>query len=879
MNDVIQKELEKNYSKVVKKDLQVKEGIEKLTNAYEKTKKSNATNLKGELKEFTGTDKEINQAHKAELEKIKDYNKDQLAGVKVKETEVSKNHEEAEEKSVQKLEKEIARLEKAKEKLNSDFEKLTQKVLAQYNKDVEANQKEQDKISKDNVSEQEDLQEKYNDKEAKYNEKSAALNEKREAKITKLNEASTKKIEKLNDGIVKQREKVDKQLADAVPIFEEKLEEVNALLAQEQAEFESKLGDIKETLDSKLQRRNKFLEKAENENDSKAAKIQRKEIKQLEQSADREIKTLEKAHNDRKVDLEAKKLELLKNNLEQIAAVEREFVNFKEDNLMQVEINKVTLADEITKAKLDTELKLQDELAKFSEFAAKHKDQTAKALKESELALNEQKDLEMKLVIEFDKTNQQNEIQLNEDLSLNLKDQQIAELAKINECSVNDVDLAINLAKLENEREVQNFQTESDTLENDKLSAIKLHESDNKKLAGVKAEFLSNQEALVVLYQKRAEELLEAEELEINNRVNLKVKFLETQIKRVEQDLKTLVSDIELSNKQELNLYNKEIEKIASADQKEVTAFKQSEEDAIQALVDEKKELDPKADKARIMELDSIIESRKQNYRQELKQKEDFVFAKTQLFQENILLANQRKDKAVEEAKEMSTLETNDLNQALEVAQQNKEVELQEAKARYDKTVNNTNLFKNNSTNRNQSMTEENTMYFNNRVNKENKSIEDAKSLFEQRRNESNQVLDNKIQVQEQNRVNHNEELKNNAAQKEQELEAKLAEFKSQVAASNQDEQKRLQEQASKLSAANGESQNKHNQTVRETAATLRTQQAKYESSVANIDKKQDVETKNFEAEQTRVQKEYDIELKKGLQSIKTKLDSDIKAL
>lgn len=879
MNEAIQKQLDKNYKNVAKKDVQTQEAFQKQSDKFEALKKANATTVKNEMKDLLQSEKEVKNTEKAELKTIKETNKDQLAAVKVKQDETNKKYDELELKSQSKLQKELERLATQKEKLNAAYQKLSENVESQYNKDVEANQKEQQRIEQEGQKTQEKLATEFAEKQAKHVEKIAQIEEKRDALIAKLNEQTEKKIAKLEEGVVKQREKVDKQLADQVPIFEEKLKEIEELIAREQNEFETKRKDINDTLNSKVERRNKFLEKAENENDAKAAKIQRKEIKQLEQAADREIKALEKTHTDRQTDLSVKKKELLKNNLEQIAAIEREFVNFKEDNLMQIELNKVTLNDEITKAKLDTELKLLDEKAKFNEYTQKLNDEQAKEQKETELKQIEQRDLLQKLLIAFNKTNADNLHQLEEDIALNQKEVQIAELQKLNESANIECDRNIALAKLESDKEIANHQCDFDTIKSQKQSLIKQFKLDSDRLASVKSEFTSNQEGLAAKLQERAEKLLELEETEILNRINLKVAQLNEQVSFIEDDYLQIASTIELALNQELDQYNKEIEKIAAEDQKALQDYKTETETLIQSLVEEKKELDPKADKDKILALDKEIEKKRKAFTLEYKQKEDFIFAKTQVFQANIELAKQRKNEALAEVKTVSDQEKQELQAALDFVHKQKELELAEAAKRCDHTVQNAQNYKNLVTNRNQKTTEQNNVYLQNRVNKEESAINDTLKRFEQHRNQSTNELEANVLKQEDLRDKANNELKSNANLRESELEAKLSEIKQKRQRQAAIEQTDLQEQASKRSSETAQVEKVYNDSVRAHAKKQQELQAKYEADVQDIDKKQVVEKKQFEAEQSRVQKEYDIELKKGLLAIKTKLDTDIKAL
>ena len=607
MNEVLQKELEKNYSKVQKKDLQVKDNSEILLNGYNKKVKDFAATVKADNKDYTAVDKKIKDEHKGALKSIKDAYKDNASVIASNVKDANKKYEDDIAKADAKNLKEVTKQEGLIEKVNNAFDKENDKVLKDYEKSVEDTNKDIEKINGTFAADSEKLQEKLNDRKAKYDEKVAALNEKRDAKVAKFNETSQKKIEKLNEDINKQRAKTDKQVADLVPIYDEKMAEVNGLINEEKEEHENKAGNINSTLDSKVSRRNKFLEKAENENDTKAAKQQRKEIKQLQQNADRELKILQKAHEDRNKDLSAKKREINKNNLENVAAIEREFTSFKEDNLMQIELNKVALSDDITKTKLDTELKLLDELSKFDEFQSKHADNVANVLEKKDKAIQEQEDILVKFLVEFDKTNEINAAKHIEELAARDKELQIAAITKDSDYSLAKNALDVKIAKLDAEKDILDKKIDQDVLVNEENELLKYHRNDYDKQASGKTEFLLSQQALCEMAQERSKDVLDFEELEIENRSGLKVRFLEEQRIRIEKDYAELKGRIEHAFGVEEARFEGEIAAVAAKDKEAMIEFKNIKEEEIQQLVDEKKELDPQADKRRIKDLSDLI--------------------------------------------------------------------------------------------------------------------------------------------------------------------------------------------------------------------------------------------------------------------------------
>jgi len=879
MSEILQKAMDKNYSKVQKKEIKLEEFSGKLISNYEKKVKELSTVLKDENKVQKAKDKEIKDEHKKVLKDIKDEYKVNTDAVSKKVKEANEKYSDEISKADSKNEKEVTKLNGLIERANNSYTKETEKVQKKYDSDVENGNNDLAKIEEKFQDDSAKLQEKFDERKAKYDEKVATLSEKRDTKIAKLNETSQKKIEKLLNDNDTQRAKTDKQLADLVPIYQEKLNEMEELIQEEKDEHDSKSGNIKSTLDSKVSRRNKFLEKAENENDSKAAKQQRKEIKQLQTNADRELKILAKAHEDRKKDLVAKKREVNKNNLEQIAAVEREYTNFKEDNLMQIELNKVSLSDTITKTKLDTELKLQDELSKFNDFEAKHAGQVGEVVKKKDLDVKDKEDELVKLEVEFDKENEINAAKLSEELANLEKGLQIAAFTKVHDYDLAKNKLDVALTKYQAEQDILDDKFATDNLVADESALLRYHRNDYDKQASVKAEFYNSQEALRLMMQERAQEVLAYEELEAENRANLKVKFLETQKSTLDGDFEKLKERIEYAYNQEEAYFRNEIEVLAAKDKDLLIEFTNGKEAEIQELVDEKKELDPQADKRRIRDLSETIEDKKAALTADIRQKEDAINVKIGIYQDNLDLATSRRNLALEEARKLYDMQSEDLANAINLVSNDKDAELSNARERQANTVANSNNFMNLATSRNSITTEENTKYLTDREDKENKIIDDAKVLFENNKNNTTIEKDHKLSDFETAKNDVIEKLKDETMEEERKQEEKAQEVSAMIAQSESKATQRLNTQAQNLTNAIREIDTALKQKEADTAADLRTKENRYKEAVAQIDKKADVEKKTYEAEQARVQKEFEIELKKSITNINSRLEADIKAL
>lgn len=879
MNEVLQKELDKNYAKVQKREMKVKETSEKLLADYDKKIKELATALKAENKELQALDKKFKDEHKETLKSLKADFKTKNADFNAKIKEANATYNAEIKKADEVFLKEETKLNGLIEKAKNADEKEIANVLKEKDKNLANLKKELEKIEANFVSDTEKLDKKLNDRKEKYDEKVASLKEKRDEKIAKLNETSQNKIAKLNNDIEEERAKKDKQLADLVPIFKKKMAEIDELLSGETDEYENKTGNIKATLDSKVTRRNKFLEKAENEGDSKAAKQQRKEIKQLQLNAERELKILKTGFEDRNKDLFIKKREINVNNLEKIAAIDKDFTSYSEDNLMQVEMNKVSLAHDITKAKLDTDLKLQDELSKFNEFEVKHKEVVAETLKEKEALVAIKEDEMTKLLIEFDQTNEVNVSKLKEEIASKKKELKIAEIRKDSDYTNSKIKLDTEINTLESEQRILERQLELDIEMNDANLELSFYKNDFDKQAAVKNEFLHSQNVSVELAQSRAKEILEFEELEVENRANLKIKFLEEQQKKNVKDLVNLRNRADNSFEGEKAFFESEIAILSDNDKSEIAEFRKKKELEIETLVEEKNKLDQVAEKKKIKELSDKIGTMRNQLVADLREKEDVVTVKVRIFQDNLEAATRRKELALQEIKEMHDAFETDIKYAIELINQNKEAELQEAKARYAKTLQNSNNFMNLATNRNAVTTEEHTKYLTDREDTLNRHITSIKSEFENFKNNVNTAKDEKMSDLDVEKNVLIERVKRESLREEEKLEAVIREVAALVKDAGAKAAERISVASKELSAKNRESSEKAKQAVTVANQEFKQKENEYKNEVVQIDKKQNVETKSYEAEKSRVQKEHDIELKKEISKIKLKLDTDIKAL
>lgn len=879
MSEIVEKKLNKNYGAVQKTEVKYNESIEKIETQHEKVMKQLATTLKSETKQYKDLEKEVKAEHKALLKKIKDEYKEATKAVadKVKE---ANNLYKAEIKAADELNvKTVTKIKGLIEKANNDAVKLNEKVQKQYNKDVEDNDKEQASIQANFEEDTQKENDKFQAKKEKYEEKVQTLNEKRDNKTAKLKETSEKKITKLQEDIRKQREKTDNLHESNLPVYEQKIADLDQQLQEERDEYNEAVAEIKKTLDEKLTRRNKFLEQAENQGDNKAAKIQRKEIKVINQNAERELKTLKQAHDERIKDLNAKKLEINKNNLESIAAIEREFTNFEQDALMQIELNRVTLTDDLETVRLETELKLKDELSKFNQIENAHIIKLGELVQEKDNAINDQVDLRMKLDIQFEKENLINAKKLEELLALRNKELEQAQIKKDQDYKLAQNKLDATLAKTTAEQAILDKQLDQDIIVNEEEELLKLHRNDYDKQASIKNEFFASLGDTTEGINKRVEELLKLEEQEIENRFNLKTSFLEEQRKAQENEHARLLSRVEYAYSQEEDYFKEEIDKLSKKDLAELDKYKEKKEEEIDTIAEGKVDLDPQADHRRIKEIDAQIADVRKEIQEEANRVKAEIAEKTNIYEANLELARQRKMAAKDELEQVYAELNQDVNLALEVLSNAKESELADARARYQKALEKTATIGNYAVTRNTLTTEENTKYLNDREDTENNIINTTKASFEDFRNTTNANKDNQLSNLEQQK----QEINETAANAVQAEEQKQEEFASQIANTingyENDATAKLNAQATAHAKQIATFEQTQNNVVADANKSLTIKDNQYKEAVASIDKKQAAEKKSFEDAKKLVQKNYDTELKKAITNINTRLAADIKAL
>ncbi len=635
-NIELDKLLNKNYGEVIREEIKTKDKLKSISKEFQTSTNNLDKTLKKEIKQHTALDKDIKARFAANLKEIKANYNNHLKDIESRVKGIEKDYQDHLIDATKKFEDEINRLNDLVEEIKSENEKLILEVNNKYNSDIKDSEKEKTsiiKIAEKNLS---SLLSALKDAQDKYEVKVVDLNEKRDRKVEKLNAAFAKKVEKLNSEVEKEQIKTAKSIGDLKEPFAEKLAVIEEKISVEKNKFTTKDSGIKSTLESKVARHEKFMNKSLRDNDTRAVKQHKKEIAVLEKKADRELKLLSREHGDRYGVLNAKKAELITKNLNKIAAYETNLINFEEERFHQIELCKATLENDIEVNSLNTRQTLEDELNKYNEYFASNEREQSELKKTEELDLENQEDIQVNLKNLLDKTNNINAVKLQEALAI--KDKEF----KLNEINKNLADVLarlsrdIELTKLTSEKDISLKELIQSQLINQKKEAIEYYNNDYNKQASVNNEYLYYQIEFTKQFKDRAESISGYENVELNNRIKLKVSFLEERLSQLAKDYELIVSKINEIYETEKTVFEAEIDLLVKDALADLAQFKVDSTEEIDTLVKKRNAFDPRAYKKEIKVLDKEISNKENTFNREYKSRNEAINEKTGVF--NVLL-------------------------------------------------------------------------------------------------------------------------------------------------------------------------------------------------------------------------------------------------
>ena len=876
-NELFEKSLHKNYGTVQKKENAIAELNVKLAKEFSSNTMGLTKTLNKEMKSHQVSDKEIKNKYKEKLKEIKINN---AAAIKDIENRIKKLDIEYKNTLIIKLDKQnnpLQTLDDILAELNTNNEKLINDINKQYKREIATNEKEKLKIIKQGEKDILSLVNELKETQEKYESLVVDLNEKREASAEKLTILSEKEIKKINKEIEKNQLKIDEMLLASVQPYEKKLADLEENILNEENKFKNKENAIRATLDTRVTRHQKFLKKAIAEGDNRSAKEHKRNIISLEKEMEKELKLLLKEHQDKHIILSKIKNDFITENNNKIANIKIEFVKFKEDKLYQIEVCKAKLTNDLQMLILNTRKQLEEELNVYNEYFANNKSKQAEIIRDKDIELQKQFNIQATLKIKFDEDISVNEAEYQESIAVKKSEFETNKQPETTEQKLAKVEFDINLAKLNTDKKIIEIELPHLIKINEKNELIEYHINDFNKQESVNKEYLDYQNDYSNMYINRAKYLSEYEELEMNNRIDLKLSFLEKERKYLLTDFEKISQKIKQVYETEKAMFYAEINNVSKDAVEKLELYKTDLNNQINALVDKKNTLNLKAYKKEIKILDKEISDKKHKQLHGIEKRQDEINTKISIFNKGLEHSKNRMINALNEVTYINDSELSRLDQAIELLNEERDKELKNIQERFLTTTSVINKFFKEAELRNTNTKEENQIYKNNRIAKEEEVIKKINlDLDYEKRNivsELEQLLKNYEMLKEE----INEETNNYRLKVIENLEIKARDYEEQINEYHIQAKKLLidQENIHKINVAKFEVIYENH--ILEVTEELKIKKNEYKLKIIEIENALNEEAKSFDLAKKQAHKIYNAMLEKELSLVNQKLQHDLR--
>ncbi len=876
-NELFEKSLHKNYGTVQKKENAIAELNVKLAKEFSSNTMGLTKTLNKEMKSHQVRDKEIKNKYKEKLKEIKINN---AAAIKDIENRIKKLDIEYKNTLIIKLDKQnnpLQTLDDILAELNTNNEKLINDINKQYKREIATNEKEKLKIIKQGEKDILSLVNELKETQEKYESLVVDLNEKREASAEKLTILSEKEIKKINKEIEKNQLKIDEMLLASVQPYEKKLADLEENILNEENKFKNKENAIRATLDTRVTRHQKFLKKAIAEGDNRSAKEHKRNIISLEKEMEKELKLLLKEHQDKHIILSKIKNDFITENNNKIANIKIEFVKFKEDKLYQIEVCKAKLTNDLQMLILNTRKQLEEELNVYNEYFANNKSKQAEIIRDKDIELQKQFNIQATLKIKFDEDISVNEAEYQESIAVKKSEFETNKQPETTEQKLAKVEFDINLAKLNTDKKIIEIELPHLIKINEKNELIEYHINDFNKQESVNKEYLDYQNDYSNMYINRAKYLSEYEELEMNNRIDLKLSFLEKERKYLLTDFEKISQKIKQVYETEKAMFYAEINNVSKDAVEKLELYKTDLNNQINALVDKKNTLNLKAYKKEIKILDKEISDKKHKQLHGIEKRQDEINTKISIFNKGLEHSKNRMINALNEVTYINDSELSRLDQAIELLNEERDKELKNIQERFLTTTSVINKFFKEAELRNTNTKEENQIYKNNRIAKEEEVIKKINlDLDYEKRNivsELEQLLKNYEMLKEE----INEETNNYRLKVIENLEIKAKDYEEQINECHIQAKKLLidQENIHKINVAKFEVIYENH--ILEVTEELKIKKNEYKLKIIEIENALNEEAKSFDLAKKQAHKIYNAMLEKELSLVNQKLQHDLR--
>ena len=878
-NEILEKTLYKKYGAVQIKEAKVAEDNTKLAKEFSSNTSGLIKTLNKEMKVHSVLDIEIKGKYNINLKDLKAAYSAHNSDIKSRVQTFNAEHKKELKSSIEKHEFANDLSSKLVVQINKDYDILVKEVKAQYNLDINTSEKEKERLIAQSEKDIEGLLASLKDIQDKYETLVANLNEKSDVKAKKLNEATTKKARKHNIDIEEEQLKTDKSIADLKSELDEILGGTEEIIENTKHKFQNKESAIKSTLESRVARHKKFLKKAIAQEDNRSIKEHRRNIARLEKETDKELRLLQKDYENESGVLNKKKIELKTANINKIAAFESDFIKFKEEEIYQIDLLKIGLVSDLEENKLHTKQYLADELNKYNEYFTDNDREQAENINQNDIDLEKQNHLQANLIITFNKTNNTNEINHQEALAVKESEVKVTKLLQAAEEVLAKLALEVELEKLNSEKLVAEKELVQDIKINEEKELIEYYSNDFNKQTSINTENLNHHSEIAKLFNKRAKGISEYEELELNNRLDLKLTFLQEYKVLVEKDNEKIMEKVEQVFESEKEMFDLEIDKLAKSGLDELAELENVANEEINIITEKRDALNPREYKKEIRVLNLEILDKKEDLEEELEKHKAIIDSKVLLYKNALEQAEVRRFSGLNDATSLYNDEQIRLDNVIELVRNEKNEESLNIKERFSSTTNDANDFYSKAEERYNSVTKENTNYKNSRIEKGENTINDTKSLFEEEKHELAKRLEQLLSGFETQKNSENQEVNDEKHKEEKLLEAKVNDYNNQVNREVQVAEGLNNDQGNANRTNVNRIEQKYRNHLSRVANELRVKIENYRVKTIEVEKETNEKIKNFDSSKKVSKKNYDTILAKGLANINQKLQQDIKKI
>lgn len=882
MNEIdekLEKALVKNYLKVQKKELEVIEKNKKLlsdfgvksetiTKTLEKESSVLETNIKKtekmasrEITEIMEKDKLYREAITSEMAILESHNKEEFVAI-----------EDAHAATDKRIKSEI-------ETINMDYQKKLELKKKSLEKELLSHQSEIEKAKKNIAKESMELETKFKAKKKIYDELVESINAEKNLKIDTISHDLDKKVEALLADIAAEEARFAKESEQAGPSYQVELTEVEREINHDLDQYDAKFASLKSTLESKIARHEKFMNKNIKDNDQRAAKQHRKEIILLRKNGEKELRLLTAEFNNNSKDAIVKRKEFVKNSIEQANALEKKSIEFREEKRYLISLQKAESYSEIERVKFEYGKLLLDQQEKFDIVIRDHDISNTELIRKNDKILEEINQAKILIdlnVLKAEKISEQEYLIGLKNKEKEIKNNDIQFESKTKEAKLQ---LKIAEAKLEFDHRLAKQKLVHDMEVASKNNSIEIHKLDFERQNSIIKGHQRYQLLVNNMMENKARFISEYHETEINNRYDLKLKFMEEHKESIKIDKAKIFQQINAICEMEHNIYKEKKTAISKDLLKDLKQYESKNQGIIERLVLERDTLESNNRKNESKELTRHIEEKIEELRLGMEKRNDRITSETSLLDKGLEEVAQRQGKLLVDYELYYINELSKIQIEMDQVQAERETEIARVKEKYANTTEQSQTHYNQASIICEDAVKESNDFLQKRINADTESIRKARDLFASQQAASKQLLDDYIAEAKVEKEQCADAVQLEISHSEEEFEAKINVLKEKMNLAEEDYNAAVTRQTESLHQALANIDKNCNNELSSISSQFLEKENGTKANVAEIDRSILSQDKNLDALKKTIKKDYDASLMKELTVLNQRLVQELKAI